>query len=72
MFIVNGYGMSESSGPQTMTDPLNFEKFDKGFLKSAGEKLPGTDMIIYNPDKDGNGEICYKGRNRFMGYYKLE
>lgn len=29
-------------------------------------------MIIYNPDKDGNGEICYKGRNRFMGYYKLE
>jgi len=29
-------------------------------------------MVIYNPDKDGNGEICYDGRNRFMGYYKLE
>mmetsp|Transcript_11171 Transcript_11171/g.17623 ORF Transcript_11171/g.17623 Transcript_11171/m.17623 type:complete len:86 (+) Transcript_11171:204-461(+) len=29
-------------------------------------------MIIYNPDKDGEGEICYKGRNRFMGYYKNE
>ncbi len=27
-------------------------------------------MMIFRPDKDGNGEICYKGRNRFMGYYK--
>ena len=72
MFIVNAYGMSESSGPQTLTDPVTFDKYDKHFLKSAGTAISGTDMIIFNPDKDGNGEICYKGRNRFMGYYKLE
>jgi len=29
-------------------------------------------MLILNPDAEGNGEICYKGRNRFMGYYKNE
>lgn len=42
------------------------------YLKSAGVSLDGTDLKIVNPDKDGNGEICYKGRNRFMGYYKNE
>lgn len=28
--------------------------------------------MIYEPDEDGNGEICFRGRNRFMGYYKDE
>jgi long-chain-fatty-acid--CoA ligase ACSBG len=55
-----------------MSDPKNFDVLDVGFLKSAGRKVDGTDMIIDKPDKDGNGEICYKGRNRFMGYYKNE
>ena len=27
-------------------------------------------MKIFNPDNDGIGEICMKGRHRFMGYYK--
>jgi len=26
--------------------------------------------MIFEPDNEGNGEICFKGRNRFMGYYK--
>ncbi len=26
------------------------------------------DMLINNPDVSGSGEICYKGRNIFMGY----
>ena len=29
-------------------------------------------MKIFNPGKDGVGEICVKGRNRFMGYFKNE
>ena len=61
----NFYGMSESTGPQFLNlggTPVE--------LNTAGVCLPGTDVIIFNPDKDGVGEICYRGRNRFMGYYK--
>lgn len=28
--------------------------------------------MIYKPENDGNGEICMRGRNRFMGYLKME
>jgi long-chain-fatty-acid--CoA ligase ACSBG len=64
--------MSESSGPQTFSNPRNYDQFDHEMMASCGEKMVGTDMMIYEPDKEGNGEICYKGRNRFMGYYKNE
>jgi len=64
--------MTESGGPETLSDPRNYTKFDKECMKSAGSAIVGTDLIIYNPDKNGEGEICYKGRNRFMGYFKME
>ncbi len=63
--------MSECAGPQKITDPKNFDKFDEHYLKSTGNSVEGSDMIIVNADKDGNGEICYKGRHRFMGYFKV-
>lgn len=71
-FLTNAYGMSECAGPQTFTNPLNYDNFDHEMMASCGVKLEGTDMIIVEPDKEGNGEICYKGRNRFMGYFKDE
>lgn len=64
--------MTESGGPETLSDPRNYEKFDMECMKSAGKAIEGTDLIIYKPDRSGEGEICYKGRNRFMGYYKME
>lgn len=70
MFLINNYGMSESSGPETFLDPRNLDSFDLKNLSSCGRKMDGTDLKLYEMDKDGNGEICYKGRNRFMGYYK--
>jgi long-chain-fatty-acid--CoA ligase ACSBG len=63
----NLYGMSESTGPQFMNyigKPVD--------LNTAGPTVPGTESKIFNPDKDGVGEICFRGRNRFMGYYKNE
>jgi long-chain-fatty-acid--CoA ligase ACSBG len=67
IILHNNYGMSESTGPQFMNvkgNPID--------LLTAGPTLVGTDAYIMKPDKDGVGEICFRGRNRFMGYYKNE
>jgi long-chain-fatty-acid--CoA ligase ACSBG len=72
IFLVCAFGMSECGGPQCFTEPKNFEKFDAEFFKEAGFSIEGTQLKIDNPDKEGNGEICFRGRNRFMGYFKNE
>lgn len=30
--------------------------------------MPGTDTLIVNQNSEGEGEICFRGRNIFMGY----
>ena len=64
--------MSESSGGTSITRPKNFKSFDANYLKSAGSPDFNVEIKIHNPDKDGNGEICFRGRHIFMGYYKNE
>jgi len=66
MPMFNMYGMSETSGAVTIH---TFEKFK---LDAAGFALPGTDLIIKNPDENGEGEICMRGRNTMMGYLDNE
>ena len=72
IFLKNAYGMSECSGPETFTVPSAILKFDNETLMSCGVAMDGTDLILHETDKEGNGELCYRGRNRFMGYYKNE
>lgn len=60
--IYNNYGLSESSGPA-------FTNFSSD-LATVGKPLPGTQGKILNKDTDGIGEICFRGRHRFMGYWK--
>jgi len=69
LFLINSYGMSECAGPQTYYVP---GKGTPPSLKSASLNTPGTEMMINAPDAEGNGEICFRGRNRFMGYFKDE
>ncbi|XP_077988880.1 long-chain-fatty-acid--CoA ligase ACSBG2-like isoform X2 [Glandiceps talaboti] len=64
--IYDIYGMSESSGPHTISLPGAFR------IGSAGREFPGVSTKLADPDKDGNGEICYSGRHVFMGYLKME
>jgi len=72
--------MSECAGAETLSDPDNFDAFDANFLVSTGKPLDGSGTLkphnieikIFNPDADGNGEICYRGRHIFRGYYKNE
>ncbi|CAB1324284.1 unnamed protein product, partial [Coregonus sp. 'balchen'] len=56
------YGMSESTGPHTISLPEAFR------LTSVGKLIPGCETKINNPDEEGNGEICFWGRHVFMGY----
>ena len=66
MLLFNLYGMSETCGATTIH---TFSKFN---LDSAGWCLPGCDLRIDNPDENGEGEICMRGRNTMMGYLKNE
>jgi long-chain-fatty-acid--CoA ligase ACSBG len=65
--IFNVYGMSETTGPQCLN--LGENKVD---LYSSGINLKGTEIKINDPERDGVGEILFRGRNRFMGYFKNE
>ena len=53
------YGMSECTGPATVSTP---DKFRIGWV---GWALPGAEVKIAE-----DGEICMRGRNVFKGYYK--
>ena len=40
---------------------------------SVGRALDGVEVKIHEPDPDsGDGEICFRGRNVFMGYLDNE
>ncbi|XP_075031468.1 long-chain-fatty-acid--CoA ligase ACSBG2 isoform X2 [Calonectris borealis] len=60
------YGMSESSGPHTISLPHAFK------LTSCGKEITGCRTLIHKPDGDGIGEICFSGRHIFMGYLNME
>eukprot|EP00076_Gallus_gallus_P030673 XP_015155300.1 long-chain-fatty-acid--CoA ligase ACSBG2 isoform X1 [Gallus gallus] len=60
------YGMSESSGPHTVSIPQAFR------LTSCGKEMAGCRTLIHKPDADGIGEICFAGRHIFMGYLNME
>ncbi|NXH29959.1 ACBG2 ligase, partial [Myiagra hebetior] len=64
--VLELYGMSESSGPHTISLPHAFK------LGSCGKELMGCHTLIHKPDRDGVGEICFSGRHIFMGYLNME
>lgn len=41
-------------------------------MVAAGYCIEGNEIKIFNPDEEGNGEICMKGRNIMSGYIKNE
>jgi long-subunit acyl-CoA synthetase (AMP-forming) len=59
MPICEVYGMSECTGPATISTPSRYR------TGTAGVVLPGAELRIA-PD----GEICMRGRHVFKGYYK--
>ncbi len=59
--IYEVYGMSECTGPATISLPHKFRTGKAGFC------LPGADMKIAD-----DGEVCMRGRHVFKGYFKNE
>ncbi|CAL1594148.1 unnamed protein product [Knipowitschia caucasica] len=60
------FGMSESSGPHTVSVPEAFR------LTSVGKPIAGCRTKLSSPDEEGNGEICLWGRHVFMGYLNMD
>lgn len=61
--ITEVYGMSECTGPATVSLPQPF-KYETGW---AGPAVPGTELLIAE-----DGEVLMRGRHVFKGYFKNE
>lgn len=64
IIILNGYGITECS-PLISCNRNKWRK--KG---SVGTPIIGELVKIKDPDENGEGEICVKGPNVMLGYYK--
>ncbi len=61
---VQGYGLTEAA-PMGALNPDTAPNSN-----SVGIAFPNTTLKVVNPDENGIGEICIKGANIMMGYYK--
>lgn len=57
--IYEVYGMSECTGPATVSTPAAYK------TGKVGRVLPGAELKIAE-----DGEVCMRGRHVFQGYYK--
>ena len=64
--VINGYGITECAPIISANRSLNIVK------GSVGNVLDIDEVKILDPNEDGEGEICVKGPNVMLGYYKNE
>lgn len=62
--ILQGYGLTETSGAATAT----YE--DDNRVGSVGKKFFNAEVTIDQPDEQGVGEVLIRGAMVFKGYYK--
>ncbi|XP_077885632.1 long-chain-fatty-acid--CoA ligase ACSBG2 [Ictidomys tridecemlineatus] len=60
------YGLSESSGPHSMSTHSDYR------ILSCGKIVSGCENMLVQQNKDGTGEVCMWGRHIFMGYLDRE
>ncbi|HMO81517.1 MAG TPA: AMP-binding protein [Pyrinomonadaceae bacterium] len=62
--ILQGYGLTETSGAATAT------YVEDNRVGSVGKPLAGAEVMIDSPDAEGVGEVLIRGAMVFSGYYK--
>ncbi len=62
--LINGYGITECS-PLISANRNRFVR-----LGSVGVPIPSMEVKIAEANEDGEGEICVRGANVMLGYYK--
>ncbi len=68
----NGINVLEAYGLTETSSLISLEYPNKNDFESVGTVLENENVKIYNPDKDGIGEILVKGKNVFLEYYNNE
>lgn len=62
--LINGYGITECA-PLISANRDGFNDY-----RTVGVLMPSLELKFENLTDDGEGEICVKGENVMMGYYK--
>jgi long-chain acyl-CoA synthetase len=62
--ILQGYGLTETSGAATATHE------NDNVVGSVGTAMHGAEIKLDSPDKNGVGEVLIRGSIVFKGYYK--
>lgn len=66
-FMSVGLAISDVYGQSEDTGPTSFNELGHGRVGTVGKPIPGVEVRIAD-----DGEICVKGPNVFLGYYKDE
>ncbi|PKL16594.1 MAG: hypothetical protein CVV49_15525, partial [Spirochaetae bacterium HGW-Spirochaetae-5] len=64
--VLEGYGLTETTGPVTLPDP------DNNFIGSVGPTVPGNEAKIKNINDEGIGEVWLRGVSVMPGYFGNE
>ncbi len=64
--VLEGYGLTETTGPVTLPDP------DNNVIGSVGPAVPGNEAKIKNINSEGIGEVWLRGVSVMPGYFGNE